>query len=173
MSIPPVQPKPQGQARGMKRPLDCTDGLHDESQDDRGPNRKRSRVKQPAREKDCDPTIVNLPMSTPTPSLPPVKHHNPVPPSMPATPFPLNYTTPPFNYTTVTTPPTHSQSQYYPHRFPYSSYYFSPTPSGSASPYGHYASPYIQSSHQEHQGLIYPYNMSSTFQPYYRGNPPL
>ena len=89
MSIPPVKPKPQGQARGMKRPLeDCTEGLHDESQDGRGPKRKRSRVKQPAHEKDCDPTIVNLPMSTPTPSLPPVQHHTP---SMSATPFPLNY----------------------------------------------------------------------------------
>jgi hypothetical protein len=111
MSIPPVKPKHQGQARGTKRPVgDCTEESPD--RDDHGPKRKRSRVKQPAREKHCDPTIVNLPISTATP-IPPVTHPTPVPLPIPATPIPLNYTT----------PSTHSQ---YPPMYPYSSYYISP-----------------------------------------------
>src|SRR6266545_1764838 len=119
MSIPPAKLKPT-QARGAKRPIDnrLTEIVHDERQDD-GPKRKQSRVEsKPACEKHCDPTIVNLPISTPASTHPaPGIYSAPVPFLTPATPFPPFYNT---------TPLAHSQ---YPPVFPYSSHYFSPTPS--------------------------------------------
>jgi len=152
MAIPPAKLKPT-QAREVKRPIGNRpmEPVHDERQDDK-PKRKHSRVEsKPVCEKHCDSTIVNLPISTPA-WTPPVPYSAPVAFSAPATPF--------YN----TTPPAHSQ---YPPVFPYSSYYFSPTPSFSisASPYGYYPSPSVPSHHGHPlQMFIHPYNMSSTSQ---------